>query len=64
MRRRRQTFAGRALRQVTVLKNQASRLGDVAADFIEKGRQEAGRQKKNLAEAMEAGKSAYQRVAG
>jgi hypothetical protein len=68
MRRRNHTLAGRARKQVTMFKHQAAKLGERASDLIEKGLHEAQRQKKNLAEAMEvgkeAGKSAYERIAG
>jgi len=64
MRRRNRTLAGRARKQVTLLKEHAAKLGDRASDLIEKGLHEVSRQKKNLAEAMEAGKSAYDRIAG
>ncbi|HWF10654.1 MAG TPA: hypothetical protein VG297_19435 [Bryobacteraceae bacterium] len=64
IRRRNQTLAGRARRQITTLKNEAARLSDRASDLIEKGLHEVHRQKKNLADVMEAGKTAYERIAG
>lgn len=64
IRRRNRTLAGRARRQVTTLKNQAARLTDRASDLIGKGLHEVHRRKKNLADAVEAGKSAYERIAG
>jgi hypothetical protein len=64
IRRRNQTLAGRARRQITTLKNEAVRLTDRASNLIEKSLHEVHRQKKNLADVMEAGKTAYERIAG
>ena len=54
----------RTLHQARILKRQAKKFRDTAAELIEKGRIEAERQSKGLYEAVHAGKNAYQRVAG
>jgi hypothetical protein len=63
-RRRNQTLLARTRKQAEILKHQASKLRDAAADFIEKGREEAERKTRGIMEAVEAGKAKYQRVAG
>lgn len=46
------------------LKQRSEQLRDSAGDLIEKGKEMVGRQKDNLAEAMEAGKQAYREAVG
>lgn len=62
--RRNRSILARTSRQAGVLKHRASKLRDSAADFLEKSRSQAGKQKKGFIQAVEAGKAAYQRVAG
>jgi hypothetical protein len=63
-RSRNRSLLARTRKQAALLKHQASKLRETAADLIEKGRDEANRQKKHLVNAVEAGRAAYQRVAG
>jgi hypothetical protein len=63
-RRRNRSILARTSRQAVVLKHRASKLRDSAANFLEKSRSQAGKQKKGFMQAVEAGKAAYQRVAG
>jgi hypothetical protein len=46
------------------LRSRASKIREIANDLIDKSRQEAERQKKGLANAIDAGRAAYQKVAG
>lgn len=62
-RRRNRSLLARTRRQAYILKHQAEKLRDSAADLIEKGIEEAERRKKELVQAVEAGKAAYHRLA-
>jgi len=62
-RSRNRTLLGRTRRQAEILKHQAAKLRAATADLIEKGLEEAERRKKGLLEAVEAGKTVYQRAA-
>jgi hypothetical protein len=46
------------------LRDQANNLRSSAVEFVDRGKQEIGRQKTGVAEAVEAGKQAYRRAAG
>jgi gas vesicle protein len=46
------------------LKQKGSALRDSASDLIDRGKDVVGRQRNNLAEAMEAGKQAYRETVG
>jgi hypothetical protein len=61
--RRHRSFLARTVEHVGFIKQGLKTCGSAVA-FIEKGREELERQKKGLAEALHAGVSAYQRVAG
>ena len=58
---RRNTFLARTRRQAEDLARQMAEMSSLAADLLEKGREELERQRKGLADAVEAGKKAYQR---
>jgi shikimate 5-dehydrogenase len=58
---RRNTFLARTRRQAEDLASQMADMGSLAADLLEKGREQLERQSKGLADAVEAGKKAYQR---
>ena len=63
--RRNRTLLARARRQANMLSGRVTQLiSDSASAWIAKGREEAARQRKGVIHAMEAGKTAYQRVAG
>ena len=57
-------IANKTRKGTDYLKQQATELSDSAADFIEKSREEATRQKEGLKRAVETGKQAYQESAG
>lgn len=59
--RRRNTFAARTRRQAEELARQMASLSSLAADLLEKGREQIERQSKGVTDAVEAGKKAYQR---
>jgi predicted membrane metal-binding protein len=65
-RRKNRSLLRRVRKQARMLlRARVSRMiGDSAAAWIAKGREEAARQKKGLLEAVGAGKTAYQKVAG
>lgn len=46
------------------LKQRGAELRDTASEYIDKGKEAIGRQKDNLAEAVEAGKQAYRETVG
>jgi shikimate 5-dehydrogenase len=60
-RQRRNTFLARTRRQAEDLARQMAEVGALAADLLEKGREQIERQSKGLADAVEAGKKAFQR---
>jgi hypothetical protein len=62
-RQRRNTFLGRTRRQAEDLARPMADVGCLAADLLEKGRAQIDRQTKGLADAVEAGKKAFQRSA-
>jgi hypothetical protein len=60
-RQRRNNFLGRTRRQAEDLARQMADVGCLAADLLEKGREQVDRQAKGLANAVEAGRKAFQR---
>jgi hypothetical protein len=58
---RRNTLRARTRRQAEELARQMADLGSLAADLLEKGREQIERQSKGLADAVEAGKKAFHR---
>jgi len=60
-RQRRNTFLARTHRQAEDLARQMTDVGRLAADLLEKGREEIDRRTKGLGDAVEAGKKAFQR---
>ncbi len=58
---RRNTFLARTRRQAEDLAHQMADVSSLASELLEKGREELARQSKGLADAVEAGKKAYQR---
>jgi hypothetical protein len=62
--RKKRTLLGRTRDTADGLLDRAMKLRDAATDFIEKSVDEAARQKKGILHAVEAGKVAYQKVAG
>jgi hypothetical protein len=70
-RRRNRSILARTHKRAVLLRDQASnlreraaKLTDSAAGFVGKSREEVGRQKTGLLQAIQAGKAAYLRVAG
>ena len=58
------SLRSRARKQALLLRQQDARLSESATDFLENSRDEVERQQKGVFQAIEAGKAAYQRVAG
>jgi hypothetical protein len=63
--RRNRTLLGRARRHANMLSGRVTQLiSDSAFTWLAKTREEAARQRKGVVQALEAGKTAYQKVAG
>lgn len=63
-RRKNRSLSARTRHQAVIIKRQAAKLRESVEDLIDSGREEVNRKKKHLVHAIEAGKAAYQRVAG
>lgn len=63
-RRENRSLLARTRRQAETFKDRAGSLTSSAADLLQKSRGEMARQKKGVLEAIDAGRAAYQRVAG